>query len=211
MEKGDAVAQEECQMQNYHELMQQIRHYCAARGWYGADLRGPEWDTGVAANDPRRATFTFPPATLEQLQETETQLGFALPPFLRTLYAELANGGFGPAYGLRGAVGGFADATGTIVQHYQNLCEGRSLLDLDLGSEMAQKHGELVVPFDQWPRGLFSMYEWGCAIQICQDGTTGAVYRVEPSGDGYHITQEAESLEQWLEHWMHAEFYAKSR
>src|SRR5229473_7003592 len=107
-------------------------------------------DTEVAENDPRRTTFTFPPATVDQLQETETLLGFALPPFLRILYAEIANGGFGPAYGLRGAVGGFADATGTIVQQYQGLCEGRSLLDFDLEAEIAQKHGEIVVPFDQW-------------------------------------------------------------
>src|SRR5438067_1521964 len=116
-------------MHNHHDLAQKIRHYCAAHGWYGADLRGPAWEMKVAENDPQRATFTFPPATVEQLQETETLLGIALPLLLRTLYTELANGGFGPAYGLRGAVGEFADATGTIVQHYQDLCEGRSLLD----------------------------------------------------------------------------------
>ena len=84
------------------------------------------------------------------------------------------------------------------------------MLDLDLDSEMAQKRGEIVMPFDQWPRGLFSICEWGCAIQIYQGGATGAVYRVESSGDGYHITREADSPEYWLEHWMHAEFYAKS-
>lgn len=129
---------------------------------------------------------------------------------LSTIHTALANGGFGPAYGLRGVVGGFADATGTIVQHYQSLCGGRFLLDLDLKSEIVEKQGELVVPFDQWPHRLFSIFEWGCAIQICQDGTAGAVYRVEPSGDGYHIIQEAASLEQWLERWMRAEFYAQS-
>src|SRR5215471_5371863 len=115
-------------MSDNQALMEQIRQYCAAGGWYGADLRGPEWEREVAANDPRRAAFPFPPATVEQLQETETLLGFTLPPFLRTAYTELGNGGFGPAYGLRGTVGGFADATGTIVQHYQGICGGRSLL-----------------------------------------------------------------------------------
>jgi hypothetical protein len=205
------ISREERAMYDNHYLTQKIRQYCAARGWYGVDLRGPEWDTEVAENDPRRTTFTFPPATVDQLQETETLLGFALPPFLRILYAEVANGGFGPAYGLRGAVGGFADATGTIVHQYQGLCEGRSLLDFDLEAEIAQKHGEIVVPFDQWLRGLFSLCEWGCAIQICQNSATGRLYRVEPSGDGYHITHEAESLEEWLERWMHAELYTQSR
>src|SRR5260370_8919436 len=122
------ISRAERRMYDNHYLTQKIRQYCAARGWYGVDLRGPEWDTEVAENDPRRATFTFPPATVDQLQETETLLGFALPPFLRALYAEIANGGFGPTYGLRGAVGGFADATGTIVQKYKGLCKGRSLL-----------------------------------------------------------------------------------
>lgn len=33
-------------------------------------------------------------------------LGFPLPPLLRALYTQLANGGFGPMYGLLGLAGG---------------------------------------------------------------------------------------------------------
>jgi len=40
-------------------------------------------------------------------------MGFPYPPLLRTLYLRLANGGFGPAYGLVGAFGGYADAIHT--------------------------------------------------------------------------------------------------
>src|SRR5713101_8141546 len=39
---------------------------------------------------------TYPPATEEQLRASEQALGFLLPPLLRTLYAQVANGGFGP-------------------------------------------------------------------------------------------------------------------
>jgi hypothetical protein len=40
-------------------------------------------------------SFTYPPATEEQLVATEAQLGFPLPPLLRLLYREVANGGNG--------------------------------------------------------------------------------------------------------------------
>src|SRR5260370_28979848 len=100
------ISREERAMYDNHYLTQKIRQYCAARGCYGVDLRGPEWDTEVAENDPRRATFTFPPATVDQLEETETLVGFALPPFLLELYQEVANWGFRPASRLVWAVGG---------------------------------------------------------------------------------------------------------
>lgn len=184
-------------------LIQTIRQHCESHGWYGADLRGPEWETSIVDDDLRKTRFAFAPATSTQIQETETLLGFSLPPFLQMVYTEIANGGFGPAYGIRGAVGGFAEGTGTIVQHYQSLCEDRSLIDIHLEARVAQEAGELVIPFEQWPRALFSICEWGCAIQISLDAATGIVYRVEPSGDGYHITREAVSLQEWLAQWMH--------
>src|SRR5215469_9826481 len=43
----------------------------------------------------RGGTFSYPPATEEQVVTTEAQLGFPLPPLLRLLYREVANGGNG--------------------------------------------------------------------------------------------------------------------
>src|SRR5258708_13239995 len=40
------------------------------------------------------------PVTGEDLAQAEAQLGFGLPSFLRRLYLEVGNGGFGPGYGL---------------------------------------------------------------------------------------------------------------
>ena len=40
------------------------------------------------------------PASVAALDAAEARLGFALPPLLRRLYAEIANGGFGPGGGL---------------------------------------------------------------------------------------------------------------
>lgn len=53
-------------------------------------------------------TFSYPPATEEQLRATEDDLGYPLPPLLRMIYGEVANGGVGlldyelPLIGARG-------------------------------------------------------------------------------------------------------------
>jgi hypothetical protein len=40
-----------------------------------------------------------PPASPRELAQSEERIGFNLPPLLRSLYSEIANGGFGPGYG----------------------------------------------------------------------------------------------------------------
>lgn len=56
----------------------------------------------------RPEVICYPPATEEQLRATEEQLGYLLPPDLRRLYAEVANGGIhlGPVQVFLGAIGG---------------------------------------------------------------------------------------------------------
>ncbi len=50
---------------------------------------------------------SFAVATACDVEETERILGFPLPELLRALYREVANGGFGPQYGIVGTAGGF--------------------------------------------------------------------------------------------------------
>ncbi|HEU0025934.1 MAG TPA: hypothetical protein VFQ25_02365 [Ktedonobacterales bacterium] len=57
-------------------------------------------------------TFAYPPATEWQVRASEAQLGFSLPPLLRLLYREVANGGNGlvwydEEFPLVGAHGGY--------------------------------------------------------------------------------------------------------
>ena len=87
----------------YAPLFERIRQKCQRQGWSGGDLLEPV----ARKDDPQRTGFAFPPASEEQLLVTETALGFSLPPLLRALYAQVANGGFGPGTGLRGASSGF--------------------------------------------------------------------------------------------------------
>src|SRR6266496_3176847 len=49
----------------------------------------------------------YPPVSADLLEESERRIGFLLPPFLRTLYLDVGNGGFGPGYGLWGLQGGY--------------------------------------------------------------------------------------------------------
>jgi hypothetical protein len=71
------------------------------RGYFDADGK---LQVRVITHDPQSG-FEFPPASEEQLQATEEALGIPLPPMLRALYAQVANGGFGPACGITGACG----------------------------------------------------------------------------------------------------------
>jgi hypothetical protein len=52
------------------------------------------------------AADPHPPTTAAQVDTAEEALGFAIPPILRRLYTEVANGGFGPGYGLVGGLRG---------------------------------------------------------------------------------------------------------
>ena len=94
-----------------------------------------------------------PPASEEILLETENRLGFAIPPLLRRIYMEIGNGGFGPGYGLIGALEGRVDDRGnTIVEAYQ----GRSGADPN-------------DPFWIWPEKLVPLFSWGGAVYSCGD------------------------------------------
>jgi hypothetical protein len=43
-----------------------------------------------------------PPVSAKLIVESERRLGFALPPLLRRVYGEVANGGVGPFHGIQG-------------------------------------------------------------------------------------------------------------
>jgi hypothetical protein len=96
-------------------LGERIRQKCQQDGWYGGELHGPTY-FHVRPDHPQRYGFAYPKAREEQLLATEAALGFPLPYVLRSLYAHVANGGFGFGYGLRGAIGSFDESgSGSIV------------------------------------------------------------------------------------------------
>lgn len=62
---------------------------------------------GAAMSTPVASSLPLP-ATPEAVAAAESRLGFLLPPFLRRVYLEVADGGFGPGGGLLGLSGAIA-------------------------------------------------------------------------------------------------------
>jgi SMI1 / KNR4 family (SUKH-1) len=201
-------------------LFERIREKCRRDGWYGGAL-----DLQHARSDhPQRHGFAYPPASEEQLRATETALRFLLPPVLRVLYAEVANGGFGPGGGIQGVLGGYGsradELARTIVDDYHWHCQvGYTEIEhhgpaqlIDLSSAAKQgKYGsgkeDLLLPHRVWPEQLLSLEDLGCCMKACLDCKTGRVLCVAPSGNDeeYEIGPIAPSLEDYLERWLRDE------
>jgi SMI1 / KNR4 family (SUKH-1) len=142
-----------------------------------------------------------PPATADELAEAERQLGFPLPRLLQRMYAEVANGGWGPEYGANGLIGGHrADLDEGLVGWY------RTMRDAGPDDEDPAWPG--------WPDRVVAVCHWGCAIWSCVDCSTaeGRVIRFDPNefGPGGESwagawTVERERLAGFLRDWLTGE------
>jgi SMI1-KNR4 cell-wall len=83
--------------------------------------------------------------------DAEAQLGFELPHLLKSIYLSLANGGFGPGYGLIGVAGGHSSNLGNLADAYHEIIRGAEYLGL------------------KWPPRLLPFCEWGDNIFSCVD------------------------------------------
>jgi hypothetical protein len=179
---------------------------------------------------PQQLGFECPPATEDQLQATEAALGFALSPLLRALYAEVANGGFGFGYRIRGAIGGFdGRGSGTIVVQYlaRSYSEeilpwaGKKIRLINLAyydgrweevtgeyrDKVVRTFRYLILPYHLWPERFLPICNWGCAIKSCLDCVRGGVYRVGVTKEeGHLISLQAPSLQDMLERWLHLSY-----
>lgn len=191
-------------------LFDRIREKCRRDSWYGGKL-----DLRLARSDhPQRRGFTYPPASEEQLRATEAALGFPLPPFLRALYAEVANGCFGP--------GGYGSCTdepdSTIVVDYAWHCQigyahmGRRervwLVDLAGYQWRRRKTSEyLLLPYETWPGQLLSLEVLGCCMKVCLDCKTGRMLCIAPSANDkkYEVGLVAPTLRDYSERWLNGE------
>jgi hypothetical protein len=90
-----------------------------------------------------RAGTLPPPATPEAVIEAEEVIGFPLPPLLRRLYVEVANGGLGPREGILGVRGGRAQGN---------------------FADIAELYEDGPDPSGRIPAGLVLIYDWGCTI-----------------------------------------------
>ena len=106
-------------------------------------------------------------------------------PLLRNLYG-VANGGFGPGYGLLGLRGGFTDDM------------GRTATDI-----------LMEVPQGLWPgmpTGLMPLCHWGCAIYSFVHLPSGRIYGWDPNpvepDDIVPFFEQQYLIDDWLGAWL---------
>jgi hypothetical protein len=138
------------------------------------------------------------PATEAGLAVAEARLGVVLPPLLRRLYLEVANGGFGPGSGIVGISGGWTTDRGRTIE--------------DLFAEMSDSTTE--DPRWVWPAGLVPLVDFsgtfGC---VDASGPDGRIVEWDPDelddggadrGWSRSFREVAPSLDAWLQAWLDA-------
>ncbi|MES2470598.1 MAG: SMI1/KNR4 family protein [Verrucomicrobiota bacterium] len=136
-----------------------------------------------------------PPATIEQLLRTQRELGFALPRFLKQMYSEVANGGFGPAYG-------FMSATDEEYAPHLDDVYIVAFHRMASGCDLSEAW--------RWPDKLISIADNGCGMRWCLDCDTGEIVFFAGDTidlDDAHTFQEAfirtgRSLQEGVEDWL---------
>ena len=144
-----------------------------------------------ASDRNRQSGGLYPPAPKSVIVDAEKKLGFHLPPLLREIYSELANGGFGPGYGLIGLTGGYTVedlSERSLVENY--------FYDLSLGDEFLFNGSELDVP---WPEQLVEFCYLGCQGTYAVD-CSDLAYPVRQTDFGTLLKPET-TFDELMERW----------
>jgi hypothetical protein len=146
--------------------------------------------------------FLCPPATTEQVTFTEQQLGVSLLEPLRRYYLELANGGFGPSYGVLGVHGGYEGAMGTIDSALGNL------FDLDVGDLEATLllNETTTTSLEHHTFRVLThvdLVDHGCCMCDEMNLQTGRIYQTDvTANDEISIRFIAEDMDAYLAMWL---------
>lgn len=164
----------------------------------------------------------FPPTTMVVVEDTEAKLGFGLPPLLRQLYTRVANGGFGPGYGIFGLDGGYADPqviapesiggfrSGTLVEWYfayRGTDDGAPEVNHAFDSE---DQSTLFVDSDprqgmwNWFDKLLPIANHGCWRLSCIDCSKPSFPVLIFDGQQSLLNLENSTFEGWIEDWLQA-------
>jgi hypothetical protein len=135
-----------------------------------------------------------PPVTESDLIAAEGSLGFPLPPLVRELYAQVADGGYGPGYGLI------------------RLSAGDSMTVV-ISGQIFREERDANASDRQWPTHFIELVGWGCNIFSGIDCSQPScpVIRYVPDrairGGVWAdcLIPEAETLAGWLEAWLDGE------
>jgi hypothetical protein len=132
------------------------------------------------------------PGDSVEITNDEKRLGFPLPPLMKRIYVEIANGGFGPGYGLIGLTNGVPDDTGNTAPDIYGQLRGANRDD----------------PNWRWPQALLPICHWGCAILSCVDCTDSS-FRMRIFDPNVHkgddwadcFFEQSNAFEIWMKQW----------
>lgn len=135
-----------------------------------------------------------PPCSFETIEKAERELGFRLPDILKDIYTGIANGGFGPGYGIMGVDGGFTDdMDANVVSLYRSY-----------------RQSDLEDPSWVWPHGWLPICHWGCIVYTVVDCVNqpnrvlfvGVADREEGQPIEEVAVESRPSLSEWLDAWL---------
>jgi hypothetical protein len=134
-----------------------------------------------------------PPVTARVLAEAEAQLGFPLPPLVRALYTQVADGGYGPGHGVIDLIGDEYSLVGS-----------RILMNLQNANSPGGRW---------WPERLVQFVSWGChyfsGIDCSHSNCPVFFYDHDRAVDEVLLADclfpEADSLAEWLSDWLDGE------
>jgi hypothetical protein len=163
----------------------------AAHGDVDDELIGKAHAYQAAMNRPAERALPAR-ATPEAIEAAEARIGHALPPLLRRLYLEVANGGFGPGSGIIGVAGGWTDESGRTIDRVHAM--------------MAE--GDPDEPRWRWPTGLVPIVDaspvWTCVDTATPEGriVDFDFEQIEYEGWDASFTDVSPSLREWLTTWV---------
>lgn len=121
-------------------------------------------------------------ATAAEIADAEKYMGIAFPELLGTLFTSIANGGFGPGYGLIGLQGGQLDD------------QGRSITDL-----YSAFHQDIPV----LSKAILPCCDWGGGVWSCIDCIDDKDLMVTISE--YGVTNTGVPFLEWMQRWASGE------
>lgn len=141
------------------------------------------------------------PATIEDLIQAEEQIGFEMPTFLKRLYLEVGNGGFGPGYGLLPLNEHHTSSNtraDTLVANYLGM---KSFSQKDIDKYWADDEVKPAL----WPERVLIICDWECNIYSCLNCTLPDLIILRMDNNLNFLVEwafEAPSIHQWLEDWL---------
>lgn len=186
-------------------------------------IQDPRLTTSMNAFSPRQQDL-YPPTTTAVVEAAENKMRFRLPPLLRELYTQVANGGFGPGYGIFGLEGGYTDPLIIELTHDPDTIDntqGGTLVDwyfdyrgtddripelnfeFDSESKLTRNIDPVLKPGAwNWFDKLVPIVDNGCWQLFCIDCSKPAYPILFFEGQQNKMWLESSTFDEWMENWL---------